>query len=111
MRSVAERARALAADPAVRKARPAIFGVVGLIIVALVWLAVRGPAWQPLYAELSDGDKTAVMTALQAGNYDARINPDTGAVEVAAGNSAAARILLAGQGLPKSARLHKDGWR
>ena len=44
------------------------------------------------------------MTALQAGNYDARINPDTGGVEVAAGNTAAARILLAGQGLPKSAR-------
>ena len=104
MRSVAERARTLAADPAVRKARPAIFVVIGLIVIAMVWLVLRAPAWQPLYAELSDGDKAAVMTALQAGNYDARINPDTGAVEVAAGNSAAARILLAGQGLPKSAR-------
>ncbi len=104
MRSVSDRYRRLAADPAVQRARPAIYLVAGLVIVALVWLMLRSPTWQPLYADLTDGDKAAVMTALQAGNYDARINPDTGGVEVAAGNAAAARILLAGQGLPKSAR-------
>jgi flagellar M-ring protein FliF len=104
VRGLPDRMRVLADDPAVQRARPAIFMVAGLIIVALVWLMLRSPQWQPLYGELSDGDKAAVMTALQAGNYEARINPDTGAVEVVAGNTAAARILLAGQGLPKSAR-------
>jgi flagellar M-ring protein FliF len=104
LRGLPDRARALAADPAVQRARPAILLVAGLVIIALVWLMLRSPQWVPLYGELSDGDKAAVMTALQAGNYEARINPDTGAVEVAAGNTAAARILLAGQGLPKSAR-------
>ena len=104
MRGVSDRLRVLAADPAVQRARPAIILVAAIIVVALVWMIVRSPSWQPLYADLSDGDKAAVMTALQAGNYDARINPDTGGVEVAAGNAAAARILLAGQGLPKSAR-------
>lgn len=104
VRGLPDRVRMLAADPAVQRARPAIFLVAGIMIVALVWLMLRSPQWQPLYGELSDGDKAAVMTALQAGNYEARINPDTGAVEVAAGNTAAARILLAGQGLPKSAR-------
>ena len=104
VRGLPGRARALAADPAVQRARPAIVLVTALIIIAMVWLMLRSPQWQPLYGELSDGDKAAVMTALQAGNYQARINPDSGAVEVAAGNTAAARILLAGQGLPKSAR-------
>ncbi|KAB7648324.1 flagellar basal-body MS-ring/collar protein FliF [Polymorphobacter fuscus] len=103
VRRVPERLRALGADPAVARARPAILGVAALIVIVLIWLALRAPQWQPLYADLSDGDKAAVMTALQAGNYQARINPDTGSVEVVAGNSAAARILLAGQGLPKSA--------
>jgi flagellar M-ring protein FliF len=103
-RGVSERFRSLAADPAVQRARPAIFLVAALVIVVLVWLMLRSPSWQPLYADLTDGDKAAVMTALQAGNYEARINPDNGGVEVAAGNAAAARILLAGQGLPKSAR-------
>lgn len=104
LRGLPDRARALAADPAVQRARPAILLVAGLVIIALVWLLLRSPQWVPLYGELSDGDKAAVMTALQTGNYEARINPDTGAIEVAAGNTAAARILLAGQGLPKSAR-------
>ena len=104
MRSLPGRVRSLAADPAVRRARPAIVTIAALIVIALFWLMLRSPHWVPMYGDLSDGDKAAVMTALKAGNYDARINPDTGAVEVAAGNAAAARILLAGQGLPKSAR-------
>ena len=104
MRGMSDRFRTLAADPAVQRARPAILVVAVMIFIALVWMMIRSPSWQPLYADLADGDKAAVMTALQAGNYEARINPDTGGVEVAAGNTAAARILLAGQGLPKSAR-------
>lgn len=100
----AARVRALWGSPAVVAARPGIF--VGLAVMAglLLWLAVREPAWRPLYGELSDGDKSAVMTALEGGNYAARINPGTGAVEVPEDEVAAARILLAGQGLPKAAR-------
>ena len=99
-----DRARALVASPAVVRARPAIFAAIALVVVLGLWLALRSPDWRPLYGELSDGDKVAVLTALAAGNYTARINPDSGAVEVGAGNVAAARILLAGQGLPKSAK-------
>jgi flagellar M-ring protein FliF len=98
------RLRELAASPAVVRARPAILAALALIIVAGLWLLTRSPEWRPLYGELSDGDKAAVMAALEAGNYDARINPDTGSIEVAAADVAAARILLAGQGLPKSAK-------
>ncbi len=101
---VVARLRDVAASPAVVRARPAILAALALIIVAGLWLATRSPEWRPLYGELSDGDKSAVMAALEGGNYDARINPDTGSIEVAAGNVAAARILLAGQGLPKSAK-------
>ncbi len=98
------RLRELAAAPAVVRARPAILAALALLAVAVLWLALRAPDWRPLYGELSDGDKSAVLAALEAGNYSARVNPDTGAVEVASGDAAAARILLAGQGLPKSAR-------
>lgn len=102
--SLQARARGLLANPAVVRARPAILAALALILVAGLWLGMRSPEWRPLYGELSDGDKAAVMTALQTGNYSARINPDTGGIEVGAGDVAAARILLAGQGLPKSAR-------
>nr|WP_310524424.1 flagellar basal-body MS-ring/collar protein FliF [Polymorphobacter sp.] len=98
------RARALVNNPAVQQARPAILAALTLVLVVGLWLALRSPDWRPLYGEMSDGDKSAVMAALQAGNYAARINPDTGSIEVGAGDAAAARILLAGQGLPKSAK-------
>ncbi|OYU15084.1 MAG: hypothetical protein CFE37_07665 [Alphaproteobacteria bacterium PA4] len=98
-----ERARTALASPAVRRAWPAILIALAVMVLAAVWLLLRSPDWRPLYADLSDGDKAAVLGALQAGNYQARVNPDTGGIEVAGGDVAAARILLAGQGLPKSA--------
>jgi flagellar M-ring protein FliF len=102
--SLTARARSLWDSPAVVRARPAIALAVAAMVALALFLALRSPEWRPLYGDLSDGDKAAVMTALQAGNYTARINPDTGAVEVGSGDVAAARILLAGQGLPKAAR-------
>ncbi len=101
---LAQRLRTLFASPAMVQARPAIFTGLALMAAMLLWLTLRAPDWRPLYGELSDGDKSAVITALQAGNYEARINPESGSVEVPAAEVAAARILLAGQGLPKSAR-------
>jgi flagellar M-ring protein FliF len=101
--SLPARARALIDSPAVQRARPALLAGGVLLLLLLFWLAMRSPDWRPLYGEMSDGDKSAVLAALQAGNYTTRINPDSGSVEVASADVAAARILLAGQGLPKSA--------
>ena len=98
------RVRGLAASPAVAAARPAIIGVLIALVALIGWSLTSQPDWRPLYAELSDGDKSAVLGALEAGNYKARVNPGTGSIEVAAEDVAAARILLAGQGLPKAAR-------
>lgn len=101
---VVSRAREIWAQPAVVAARPAIFAALAVVAALLLWTAMREPAWRPLYGELSDGDKAAVMQALEGGNYRVRINPQTGTIEVPDGEVAAARILLAGQGLPQSAR-------
>lgn len=97
------RARGLIGSPAVQRARPALVAGGILLLLMLFGVALRSPDWRPLYGEMSDGDKSAVLAALQAGNYTTRINPDSGSVEVASTDVAAARILLAGQGLPKSA--------
>ena len=99
------RARSLFDNPAVQRARPALIGGGIVLLLIILWLGMRSPDWRPLYGEMSDGDKSAVLAALQAGNYTTRINPDSGSVEVSGGDVAAARILLAGQGLPKSATL------
>ncbi len=98
------RLKGIWAQPAVVAARPAIYAAVAAVAGLLMWLGMQEPTWRPLYSELSDGDKAAVMLALEGGNYQARINPQTGTIEVPEGEAAAARILLAGQGLPQSAR-------
>lgn len=100
---LAARARSIAASPAVQQARPALALVALLAVAALAWALLRTPEWRPLYPGLSDADAAAVTTALAAANFDYQVNPANGTVEVAASDLARARILLAGQGLPKSA--------
>lgn len=72
-------------QPAVVAARPAIYAALAVVAGLFLWLGMREPAWRPLYGELSDGDKAAVMQALEGGNYQARINPQTGIIEVPEG--------------------------
>lgn len=99
---VADRLRGLAAEPALVQARPALIVIAVLAALALAVMALRTPEWRPLWPGLSEADAAAVTEALAAANFDYRVNSDTGTVEVAAGDVARARILLAGQGLPKS---------
>lgn len=100
--AVPERLRALFDNPAVARARPALIAVAAAAAVVLAALLLREPDWRPLYPGLSDGDAAAVTDALAAANFPYRINRDTGTVEVASADVARARILLAGQGLPKA---------
>jgi flagellar M-ring protein FliF len=97
-----DRGRALAASPAVARARPALIAVAVLAVLALGWALLRAPDWRPLYPGLAEADAAAVSDALAAANFEWRVNSDTAQVEVPAGDVARARILLAGQGLPKA---------
>ena len=99
---IASRARSLWGSPAVQQARPALLVVVLLAAAALAWFSLRQPNWRPLYPGLAEADAAAVSDALAAANFEYRINQDSGTVEVPAGDAARARILLAGQGLPKA---------
>jgi flagellar M-ring protein FliF len=99
---VVQRARLLAGSPAVASARPALLVVAVLATMGLGWALLRTPTMRPLYPGLAEADAAAVSDALAAANFDWRVNSDTGQVEVPAGDIARARILLAGQGLPKS---------
>ncbi|MBA4306130.1 MAG: flagellar M-ring protein FliF [Sphingopyxis sp.] len=89
-------------QPAVRKALPALALTAAVGIAAISYFALSTPAQAPLFQGLAEGDKAAVADALQASGINYTLDPGTGALSVDAGKVHEARMLLAGQGLPKA---------
>jgi len=102
------RGQRLFAQPAVRRSLPALAVLLALVVAGGLWVGLRSPDYRPVFASLGEADKAAVLAALQTGNFKAHVDADTGAVEVPAADVAAARIMLAGQGLPKAAASGLD---
>jgi len=98
-----DRLRGIVAQPAVAKSMPliALAGLLGL--AALVWMAFAQPPQRDLFRGLADADKAAVADSLKTAGIAYKIDRDTGALTVADGDFYRAKMLLAQQGLPKSA--------
>jgi flagellar M-ring protein FliF len=95
--------RDLLAQPAVRRALPMTM-LVGLVVAAgLAWMTIAGQTQKTLFSNLPDSDKAAVVQALQTANIKSKIDDSTGAVTVGEDDYSRARMVLAGQGLPKAA--------
>ncbi len=97
------RARAMLDTPLTRRAAP--FAVLAAIALAslLIWSVVSAPASRTLFNGLGDSDKAAVAAALDSAGIGYTLDPASGALDVAGGDFHRARLLLAGQGLPKAA--------
>ncbi len=90
-------------QPAVRRSLPMIL-MVGLIAsAALAWFMLATPTQKTLFTALPDSDKAAVIAALKQGGITGRIDSSTDALTVNEDDFSKARMLLAGQGLPKAA--------
>jgi len=95
--------RAFIEQPAVRRSLPAVGTLSALAVAALAWWSFQTPPQRSLFEGLTDADKSAVVSALQASGIKYSIDASTGTVEVGENDLQRARILLAGQGLPKAA--------
>jgi flagellar M-ring protein FliF len=94
--------RGFTEQPAVKRALPAI-GLTGAVgLAAIAWMTLHSPSQAPLFQGLSDGDKSAVADALKTSGIAYTIDRDTGTIDVNEDEVARARIMLAGQGLPKA---------
>ena len=93
--------RGLLAQPAVRRAAPAVLLVGLLAAVALAWMSLAQPPQKVLFQGLPDADKGAVAQALDAAGIANDID-QTGSVTVAEDDYHRARMLLASQDLPKA---------
>ena len=101
--NVFERIQGFARQPAVAKSIPTLL-LIGLLgLAALAWSVLHQPAQRTLFAGMADGDKAAVADALGSAGIAYTIDRDTGGLTVADGQFYQAKMLLAQQGLPKSA--------
>jgi len=91
------------AQPAVRRSLPMAL-MIGLIAAAaLAWMSLSTPTQKTLFSGLPDSDKAAVTSALTTANIKSHIDDGTGALTVSEEDYSRAKMLLAGQGLPKAA--------
>lgn len=90
-------------QPAVSRALPVIGLLAALAIAAAAWWSFHVPPQRPLFEGLAENDKAAVATSLQSAGIDYTLDGGSGAISVADQDFHKARMLLAGQGLPKAA--------
>jgi flagellar M-ring protein FliF len=80
----------------------ALLVVLPLAALAAAWLRFNAPAYQTLYAQLSDRAGGEVIAALEQLDIPYRLSPADGRIEVPADRLHAARYRLAARGLPRS---------
>ncbi|MBB4632822.1 flagellar basal-body MS-ring/collar protein FliF [Sphingosinicella soli] len=95
--------KAMLAQPAVRRSLPMVIGTLAIAAVAMAYILTRTPEMRTLFPGLAEADKAAVVEALQSAGISPGMDNMTGSVQVPAGDYHRARMLLAGQGLPKAA--------
>lgn len=80
----------------------ALLVVLPLAALAAAWLRFNAPAYQTLYAQLSDRAGGEIIAALEQLDIPYRLSPVDGRIEVPADRLHAARYRLAARGLPRS---------
>ncbi|HEX8420097.1 MAG TPA: flagellar basal-body MS-ring/collar protein FliF [Sphingomonas sp.] len=95
--------RGVLAQPAVRRSLPMALMIALIGAAALAWMALSTPTQKTLFTGLPDADKAAVTAALDQANIKSHIDDGTGSLTVGEEDFSRARMLLAGQGVPKAA--------
>lgn len=89
------------AQPAVRKAMPAIITLLTIVVFLIAYSLAKEPPFRSLYPGLSEADRQAAFEALANAEFDVKINSDTGDLTISDERYHEARIFLASRGLPK----------
>ena len=95
--------RDVLSQPAVRRAMPAIVGLLSLLVVLVYWSVMTSTPYRSVSDGMEQADVQLAFEALKSANYDVRINKSTGRLEVPENVFQAARIFLASQGIPRAA--------
>jgi len=83
------------AQPAFRRALPALMGVGAIALVAALYISIAQGPQRILYSSLTDSERGKVVEALERGNISYTIDNATGALTVAEDDVYRARMLVA----------------
>jgi flagellar M-ring protein FliF len=95
--------RSITSQPAVAKSLPALALLALAGLAAILWMSFSTAPSRDLFQGLPDQDKAAVAEALKSSGIDYSLDRDSGALTVSEDDYHQAKMLLASQGLPKSA--------
>jgi flagellar M-ring protein FliF len=101
-------ARAVLAQPAVRRALPALIIVAVLVLFAITWAAMQATPYRNLLPGLNESDRQAAFDLLRNADFKPRIDANSGELSVASARYHEARMLLASQGLPRTSNTGLD---
>jgi|KBSSwiStaDraftv2_1062776.scaffolds.fasta_scaffold22824_3 flagellar M-ring protein FliF len=90
-------------QPAVLKSIPWLITLALVGAAFMIWGVIGQPAGRTLFQGLADNDKAAVAQALDSSGIKYTLDRDSGAIKVTDEDFYKAKMLLAQQGLPKSA--------
>jgi len=90
-------------QPAVARSLP-MLGLLGVVAAAaLIWMTLREPAQRDLFRGLPDSEKAAVAEVLGKNSIPYNFDNSSGAITVGEDDYFNAKMMLASEGLPKSA--------
>jgi flagellar M-ring protein FliF len=101
--SALQQLKGVIAQPAVAKSLPALALLALAGLAAMLWMTFTAAPGRELFQGLPDNDKAAVVEALRSSGIEYSLDNATGALSVPEDSYHEARMLLAAQGLPKSA--------
>ncbi|MCG2841965.1 flagellar M-ring protein FliF [Sandaracinobacter sp. RS1-74] len=93
----------LRASPLASRAALPALAAAAIALALIGWLIFAPPERAPLFRQLPESDKAAVVAALEQAGMKVALDRATGDVLLPPDDHARARMLLAGQGLPRAA--------
>ncbi|HBX26235.1 MAG TPA: flagellar M-ring protein FliF, partial [Gammaproteobacteria bacterium] len=93
------------AQPAVRKAMPAIITLLTIVVFLIAYSLAKEPPYRSIYPGLSESDRQAAFEALSGAEFDVKIDPESGDLIVTDERYHEARLFLASRGLPQEASV------
>ena len=92
-------------QPAVKRAAPAVVGLLVLFFCILFYMWISAPGYRPVYPGMLESDRQAAYELLRNSGFDVHIDSAGGELQVSNDRYHEARMVMASQNIPKAAAL------